>query len=412
VTCGRPAALTRAALAADLAERAFGRPPGGVDARRVGAEVELIPVEAGTGRRCGLLAPFLRRYGASRGWREGTTDKGVPCFALPEGRVTFEPGGQIEYATPPCRSAAALLALLRAVVPPLRTAAADEGIELLTVGMDPFNPLDRAPILVPAERYRRMARHFARRGPSGGRMMRQTAAFQLTLDPDDARLRWRVLNAAAPYVVAAFANSPVYAGEETGCRSARADAWRRLDPSRTGLPWDGNRPVEVYLDFALAADAFLLSPGGEARPFADRLGDPSATPDDWHDHLTTLFPEVRPRRALELRSADALPPEWYAAPVALAAGLCYDPASLRDAVALLGPPDPALLEPAGRDGLRDPGIARTAADLAELALAGCERLGPAFFAPADLDDARAFFDRYTRRGRAPADDAVEAVAAA
>ena len=125
------------------------------------------------------------------------------------------------------------------------------------------------------------------------------------------------------------------------------------------------------------------------------------TLEEWHDHLTTLFPEVRPRGHFELRSADAVAPRWYAAPLALAVGITYDPGALRAAADLLGAPDLGLLDRAGRVGLRDPALASTAADLADIALDGCAALGPGYFHPADLEPARAFFDRYTRRGLCP-----------
>lgn len=403
-------AAAREALAADLARRAFGASPGGGSLPpRIGAEVELIPVDADTRQRCWSL-PWLRRYGAGRGWREGRTSKGSPCFRLPcGGTITFEPGGQVEYSTPPVRSAGALLALLDRVVPPLRAAAAADGIEMLAVGIDPYNPIERAPLVLGGSRYERMAAYFARRHPAGGRMMRQTAAFQLSLDfADDPWPRWRVLNAAAPYFVAIFANSPVYAGEAAGRPSARAQVWRALDPARTGLPYRADDPLGAYLDFALAAPAILLpAPGGEYRGFEEWLG--AAPPTvaawaAWDDHLSTLFPEVRPRGHFELRSCDAIPPECYAAAVALAVGITYAADALPAASELLGPPEPALLERAGRLGLRDRSIAGTAADLVDIALEGCASLGPRYFRSADLERARAFFDRYTRRGRAPADD--------
>jgi glutamate--cysteine ligase len=415
--------LARSALLADLEAHTFAAPiQATLTPRRVGAETEFIPVETATGRRCPIegegttaTLPFLRRYGARQGWSETRTPKGTPCFTLPAGgTLTFEPGGQLEYSTPPCRSPSALLALLRAVVLPLRAAAAAEGITLLAVGIDPVNPIESAPLLLRTRRYQCMADYLAARSPAGARMMRQTAAFQVALDLDDEPwLRWQVLNAAAPYVVAIFANSAVYAGAETGCASARATVWRTLDPARTGLPWSTARPVQRYLDFALAAPAMLLpAVGGEHLPFVEWLDRARVTTHEWHDHLTTLFPEVRPRGHFELRSADAVSPQWYAAPIALAVGITYDSRALRAAADLLGTPDLACLERAGRLGLRDPSIARTASDLAEIALEGCEGLGPAYFNPSDLEQAAAFFDQYTRRGRCPADDMSSAEVAA
>jgi hypothetical protein len=98
--------------------------------------------------------------------------------------------------------------------------------------------------------------------------------------------------------------------------------------------------------------------------------------------------------------------------LALTAGILYDPGALRAADDLLGAPDPGLLERAARCGLHDPVIARTAGDLFQVALSGCRGLGPGYFHPSDLEQAAAFFERYTRRGRAPADEVVESAIAA
>ena len=413
----------RAAFQADLASWAFTAPPGAsLTPRRVGAEVELIPMDAGSGRRCGLepgatpgTLPFLRRFGSRQGWREITTSKGTPSFELPAGgTLTFEPGGQLEYSTPPCRSPSALLGLLRSVVPPLRAAAANEGIELLALGLDPCNAAEGAPLLLHTPRYARMADYLAAIGPAGATMMRQTAAFQVSLDLDDEPfLRWTVLNAAAPYVVAIFANSPMYEGTTTGYRSTRAQVWRALDPARTGLAWDGDDPIGHYCDFALRAPAILLPElEGKHRPFGEWLGHARPTREEWREHLSTLFPEVRPRGHLELRSCDAVPPQWYAAPLALAVGIAYDPWAMRAAADLLGRPDVELLRRAGREGLADAGIRRTASDLVDIAIAGCMHLGPGYFHPSDLEQARLYFDQYTRRGRSPADDLADTEIAA
>jgi glutamate--cysteine ligase len=124
-----------------------------------------------------------------------------------------------------------------------------------------------------------------------------------------------------------------------------------------------------------------------------------------------LFPEVRPRGYFEMRGADSIDPAWCAAPLALLGGLAYDDAAVADALDVLGDPA-ARLERAGRAGLRDPSVAAAAQQLADIALRGCARLGDEFLSGADLDVARAYFDRYTRRGRSPADDARDAAAPA
>jgi hypothetical protein len=106
-----------------------------------------------------------------------------------------------------------------------------------------------------------------------------------------------------------------------------------------------------------------------------------------------------------------LPPESFAAPLVLAAGLAFDAQARRDAAELLGPADPGLLGPAGHEGLRNPAIARVARDLYAIAMHGSARLGEAVVTGADLDAARDFAARYLERDRSPADDLEMPVAA-
>jgi glutamate--cysteine ligase len=415
--------LLRSELIAHLETGVFtAAPMASLTPRRIGAEVELIPLDASTGGRLPLdresgpaILPFLRRFGARQGWGESRTPKGTPCFLVRGGGIVgFEPGGQIEYAAPPSRSATGLLNRLRSVVVPLRAAAAAEGIELWSSGIDPYNAQADAPMVLDCKRYRRMAEHFSTISPFGGVMMRQTAAIQVSLDFDDEpRARWRLLNAVAPYVTAIFASSPVYQGRPTGHQSFRAHAWRQLDPRRTGIPFDNARPLEAYLEFALDAPAILFpSVGGQCLPFGEWMQRANPSIDEWELHLSTLFPEVRPRGHCEVRSADAVDPSWYAAPLAFLAGLAYDPHATRAALALVRPADETLLERAGRHGVHDPAIAQVAGQLFELALDGCRALGDGFVHPAHLEEARAYYDRYTRRARSPADEVnSEAIAA-
>ena len=408
-----------ALLGADLACRSFA--PGRGAGRRIGAEVELLPIDADT--RCiaaldhgaHAMLPMLRRFGASRCWSESRTEKGTPAFLLPNGgRLTFEPGGQIEYAAAPALGASALAADIRGALEPLRDHAADAGLALVAAGIEAERDVWSAPRQLEADRYRHMEAYFAAIGPNGARMMRQTASLQVCLDiasGDAGRRQWRVLNAAAPYVVAIFANSPRYDGMLTGHQSVRAACWRRLDPARTGIV-GGDDPVAAYLDFALRApDMMRRTADGAYRPFGDWVDADAATMDDWHHHLTTLFPEVRPRGYLEVRGADAIDPSWCIAPLALLGGLAYDPTALADALDALDASGDAL-ECAGYAGLRDPAVAAVAGRLVEVALDGCARLGPGFIGHDDLTRARSFFEQYTLRRRSPADDVRDAAAAA
>jgi glutamate--cysteine ligase len=408
--------VDRAPFIESLATDAFalgGAPP---EPPLVGAEVELIPVSAVSGRPCAIEGtsepaslPILRRVARSRAWEERRSPKaGVVEFLTPDrGRITFEPGGQIEYSAPPAPTLTALLDGLVATTGAIARACEDAGIELLSFGIDPENRVADVPLRLDAERYRRMDAHFATLGPFGARMMRQTASIQVCLDAGpDPLTRWRLLNALTPHVVALFANSPQYGGIETGHQSYRRFVWSQLDPLRTGVV-GGDDAVGAYADFALAAPAILLGTPGAAEPFSEWVSRGEATVDDWHAHLTTLFPEVRPRGYFEVRSCDALPPEWYPAPLVFLAGLAYHEPSALSALELLEEPSESRLSIAGRCGLHDRELARTSLALVDLALSGAESLGAEWVASRYLDAAHAYFDRFARRRRAPADNRSE-----
>lgn len=384
---------------------------------RVGVEAEWIPVDAVTRHvapihGAGGTLQLLWRLSEREGWVATSSPKGTPLFLLPQGdTLSFEPGGQVEVALRPEASVSALMTRLARIGTRLESAAQAAGIAMVASGVDPAAVPGATPLMLDAPRYRRMATYLAAIGPDGARMMRQTAALQLSFDwgpPAQRTRRWQVLNAAAPLLGALFANAPRSGGVISGVPSERAGIWRRLDPTRTGLPWGADDPIGQYLRFALDAPAFLLGDDpARAEPFREWL-DRGATLDDWRDHLSTLFPEVRPRAYLELRTLDALPLEWTVVPVALVSALLRDAAALEDASFLLGDPDPHELARASAFGLADPFVRARAMALMRVMRAAVDQLDDAVLASADRDTVDRFIERFTERGRAPADDAVAA----
>jgi glutamate--cysteine ligase len=373
--------------------------------------VEAIPIDAVTRLPVPLrseTAPStltaLEALADRHGWVRLTSAAGAPAFRVASGgQLSFEPGGQLEYSTPPFETVTALLADVEQVLIELERECTSRGIRLLARGVDPFNRPEAAPLQLGGERYARMAAHFARLGPAGHCMMCQTAALHVNVDPvAPTTLAWRAANAMAPVLLATFANSSCYAGAPTGARSWRAEQWRRLDGRRTGVFPPSPDPVEDYLTFALDAPAFLLGdPREEARPFRDWL-ERGASVEDFDRHLTTLFPEVRPRGYLELRTFDALPLDRVPAAVVVAAGILQDRETLEAALELLPAPSVESLARAGRIGLADPKTAALARSLFQLGLDGARRLGTNRIDPSAIESAQAFFDELTAHGRDPA----------
>lgn len=329
------------------------------------------------------------------------------------GRLTYEPGGQIELVTLPnttvdelCESAATDLLMVE-------RAFAASGLELVALGCDPERDPER---VTTAQRYQAMEEHFDAGGDEGRRMMNNTASVHLNVGrgrTTELQTRWEVANAIGPVLVASFANSPFDERGPTGWVSTRQRAWMGIDNSRTS-PVARDRPVEAaWADYALDASVMLirndtgrftaLQPGFSFRRWVaegHELGWP--TTDDLLYHMTTLFPPVRPRGWLEIRVLDSLPtPFWHAAVAMASALLATDVAEdVLDSVA--GTED--MWAEAARVGLDHPDLAAAASR--------CSAIAGNYLSESRCDQGiQAVVDAYTsrwiERGRCPADDAVE-----
>jgi glutamate--cysteine ligase len=369
----------------------------------------------------------LDRFAGREAWVGPREGGGSPLYPLASGgRLTFEPGAQIEHSSAVHLTAAGALEEVEGVVSRLARKFAEQRVVLAHAGLDLWHGLSTVPQQLEASRYRAMSRYFESRGPYGAVMMRHTASMQVNLDlgPEGvAQERWLLSNLVSPLVTATFASSP-----DGAAVSARALAWQRLDPTRSGFPpclveGAGDDPTEIYREAALAADVMLFWSGpGEAEPGEPglsferwmreghaRFGWPTAK--DLEYHLTTLFFEVRPRGFLELRAPDALPDPWRPVSVVLLAGLLYDEKARCDGLgALEGVRGrlPDLWHRAARAGLGDAEIGALASRTWETALEGARRLPGGFIRDADLELTRKFLERYTFRQRMPADELREA----
>lgn len=397
----------REALAATILPNLDGTDP---DASSVGLEVELLPVRVGgNGAPGGRVRLDELRY--------------LLGDAYPD-RLTFEPGGQLEISGACHVTSAAAIAEADEIGGHLAAALAPHGVALAGVGLDPWHHVDDVAQQLVAPRYPAMATYLARRGPAGAVMMRNTCALQVNLDTGSGstfRERWLLAHLIAPLLTASFANSP--SREATGPVNRRALTWQRLDPTRTGLLVDGPaaaaaEPLDVVERAVLRADVLLFRtsdgavPGEPGFTFADWLerGHPTHGWPDHEDlriHLSTIFHEVRPRGWLELRSIDALPPQWRSVPVTILTGLFYDPAARGAALAALQrilPRLPELLRLAATVGVAHSGLCAAAVETWSFGIEGARR------APLGAEDDRAirraerFLDHFTMRGRAPADD--------
>jgi glutamate--cysteine ligase len=268
------------------------------------------------------------------------------------GAISLEPGGQFELSGAPLGTIHETNVELDCHFAAVQNVAAPSGIGFLSLGMNPRWRLSEIP-LMPKQRYAIMTRFMPKVGSRGLDMMFRTATVQANLDfsgEADMVQKLRVSLALQPLTTALFANSPFTEGKLNGFLSARSEIWRRTDAARTGMlpfAFEPGMGFERYVDYALDVPMYFVKRGETyidvaGSRFRDLLaGKLEACPgehamlSDWANHLSTIFPEVRLKRYLEMRGADAGPRPMLAALPALFVGLLYDPAALDQAFQLV-----------------------------------------------------------------------------
>jgi glutamate--cysteine ligase len=337
------------------------------------------------------------------------------------GRLTFEPGAQVEHSTEVHRDAASALADVGRVLDRLRGGFGPRSVRLAAVGMDVWHPVEEVPQQLRAGRYTAQAAYYRQRGHWGGVMMRHTASLQINLDlgPEGVwQERWLAANLMSPLLTATFSCSP-----SEGMVSTRARAWQELDPTRSGFPallmaGAGDDPRAEWGEAALQADVMLFhideerfTPGCPGQRFVDWINDGHPrygwpTADDLDYHLTTLFFEIRPRGFLELRAGEAVPDELRPAQVVLTSALLYDDRARADAIALLASQRSelnVLWRRAAVEGVHDDELKQLACRLWEIGLAGAKRLPEGWIGRENLDATASFLEKYTAQGQVPGD---------
>ena len=261
------------------------------------------------------------------------------------GAISLEPGGQFELSGAPVETLHQTSAELFAHLAQVRQVADPLGIGFLGLGMSPQWTLAQTPVM-PKGRYKIMANYMPKVGTRGLDMMFRTCTVQVNLDfssEADMVKKLRLSVALQPIATALFANSPFTEGRRNGLLSARSEIWRDTDNNRAGMmPWafENGMGFERYTDYALDVPMYFVKRGAvyhdvAGASFRDLLaGRLAALPgeravmSDWANHLSTIFPEVRLKRYLEMRGADVGPADRITALSALFVGLLYDSTSM------------------------------------------------------------------------------------
>ena len=257
------------------------------------------------------------------------------------GAISLEPGGQFELSGAPVETVHQTSSELMAHLAQVREIARPLHIGFLGIGMTPKWSLREMPAM-PKGRYRIMTAYMPKVGSHGLDMMYRTCTVQTNLDfssEADMVKKLRVSLALQPVATALFANSPFTEGKPNGFLSFRSEIWRDTDNQRAGtLPWafEPGMGFERWVDYALDVPMYFVKRGDKyidvaGQSFRDllagRLGalpGERATLSDWANHVSTIFPEVRLKRFLEMRGADGVPWRMLPALPAFWVGLLYD----------------------------------------------------------------------------------------
>ncbi|MFR9775594.1 glutamate-cysteine ligase family protein [Micromonospora sp. MS34] len=337
------------------------------------------------------------------------------------GRITVEPGGQLELASAVGATGQACLAATAADLALVRAALAADGLLLDGTGLDTA----RRPRLVTEDpRYLALAAYHDRVGPKGREVMCNSASVQVCLDAGDDsdgwtgyRRRWWLADALGPVLLASFANSPHRTRSGVRWVSRRQALRFGTDATRTRAPRHLADPRGAWTRYALAARVamiaqpdplpWLVPTGLTMRDWLRGHGPRPVTLDDLERHLGTLVPPVRPRGYLEFRMIDQQPGDGWVVPVAVVNALLDDPiAAEAAAVATEHLRSPLRRHrdwlTSARDGLADRALAVAALACFTAAADALARQGASVEVRQAVAD---FIDRYVARGRCPADDA-------
>jgi len=278
--------------------------------------------------------------------------------------VSLEPGGQLELSGAPLETIHQTCDEVNQHLREVKDIADEIGVGFIGLGAAPEWSHDDMPQM-PKGRYRLMTDYMGRVGTHGTQMMYRTCTVQVNLDfssEADMVQKLRVALALQPVATALFANSPFFEGKPNGHKSWRSRVWRSLDDARTGmLPFvfEEGFGFEAWVDYALDVPMYFVYRDGV---YIDALGQsfrdflqgklpalPGETPtlSDWADHLTTIFPEARLKKFIEMRGADGGPWRRLCALPAFWVGLTYDQGALDAAWDLV-----KGLDTETRDGLR------------------------------------------------------------
>ena len=276
------------------------------------------------------------------GWTPLYDDNKQTIIALKRGKeaITLEPGGQIELSGAPLDNIHETCEETTNHLKELKKIGNELNFILLGMGVEPNLSLDDIPWM-PKQRYGIMKKYMTKVGTLGHHMMKRTCTNQVNIDYSsevDMIEKLRLMFNLESIATAMFANSPFDQGKISKYKSLRSHFWHHTDPDRTGLlpfVFEKGFSFEKYTDYALSVPMYFINRNHHyidmtKYTFKEYLDENSNNQDDaillkdWEDHLTTLFPQVRLKQYIEIRSMDACSWDLICSQPAFWIGILYD----------------------------------------------------------------------------------------
>lgn len=285
-----------------------------------------------------LLEFFEREYGflpiVEQGWCIGLIDPKT------KDNISLEPGGQFELSSAPRETLDEVKNDLVIHLKRLKEAEERLNFTFIPQGFDDISPNGHLPWM-PKQRYDIMRRYMSKVGDLGHYMMQRTCTMQINLDfssEQDMVKKMRVAMCLQPIIAGVFTNS-AYGNS----KAFRTYIWQHTDQDRSGIlkcVFDKAFGFEAYVDYVLSVPMYFIKRDGiyhdvAGACFKDFINGSLtgfegtlATLQDFEDHTTVMFPEVRLKKFLELRGADAGNLDHMMALVSFWVNLLYKPQHL------------------------------------------------------------------------------------
>ena len=287
------------------------------------------------------------------GWTPIKENENIIALNKDRASITLEPGGQFELSGAPLKTIHETCKEINNHLEFTKKLEEKYNIGFLGLGFFPIGELKDVP-MVPKKRYSEiMTPYMKSLSGLGLEMMYQSATVQANFDYISESDMQRKINVSAfiqPIVTGLFSNSPFKNSKLSGFETYRGYVWTKTDPNRTGIPkflTEKTLSFEEYVDYALQVPVYSIIRNNNYHDctkytFQDLLDGKNNqfAPDDiliedWINHISTIFTEVRLKTFIEMRGADAGSYDTLCALPAFWSGILYQEEALEETIKLI-----------------------------------------------------------------------------